>query len=273
MTRVLVTGSRGLLGATLMKVLPELGLEVKGLEGDIRFPDEIDREVALYWPQLVVHCAAKTSVPGCEKDPVDAFNVNARGCERIVNAAKIVGAKIIYISTASVFSGEEGNYKETDIPSPLRVYDQSKREGELFVLDYKGGMVLRLNLIGIHPEQTRVRNFLEWLVDAFKNNRDITLFDNVFINPVSNFTAADFISSWVQHVQSTPRKILHIGSTNVVTKAQIGRLVAAHFPKYQGKITAGNSTDQPKQMWLNTDLVQSMGFIMPTVGFEVLSCM
>ena len=47
-------------------------------------------------------------------------------------------------------------------------------------------MVLRLNLIGIHPDGSRGKNFLEWLLDDIHANKDLTLFADVCINPLSN---------------------------------------------------------------------------------------
>ena len=51
-------------------------------------------------------------------------------------------------------------------------------------------MVLRLNLIGIHPDGSRGQNFLEWLLDGFRANKDMTLFADACINPLSNWTIA-----------------------------------------------------------------------------------
>ena len=274
--KVLVTGARGLLGATLMHLLPSLGFDVKALAADVRDQERVESEataaaVGVNW---IVHAAAKTDVAACERNPADAFAVNADGCKNIVNAANALAARVIYISTASIFSGDFGNYRETDRPAPCNVYDQTKLKGERHILDYERGLVLRLNLIGVHPNGSRGKNFFEWLVDAFCTDRDVKLFDDVFINPLSNWSAAVQIAAIM--TKELDERVLHIGSKDVLSKAMIGKLAAKRFPNYRGGITTGSvdavadNVSRPKQMWLNADYASArLSIKMPTLAEEV----
>jgi len=146
--------------------------------------------------------------------------------------------------------------------------------GEQIVLEYDLGLVLRINLIGIHPKGSRGVNFFEWLVDSIKANKDIQLFSDVMINPLSNWTIAEFISKIIKI--KPEEKILHIGSKNVLSKADIGRFVIKELGNYKGKAkfisVDDNKTNaiRPKQMWLNTDHVQTkLGLTMPTLESEI----
>ena len=192
---------------------------------------------------------------------------------RVVAAAQAAGAPILYISTASVFRGDHGNCREEDAPEPTNAYNQSKREGERHTLDYERGMVLRLNMIGIHPDGSRSQNFLEWLLDRFGANEDMILFADACINPLSNWTIAALIAKIM--TRDGLGKILHIGSRDVLSKAAIGELVRTHFPGYRGTVRPG-SVDaiadgrfRPKQMWLNTDRAAALLGSMPTVAQEL----
>ena len=191
---VVVSGARGLLGATLMRVLPDAGFRAIPLTDDIRDAAAVAKQIAQAAPAHVVHAAAMTYVAACERQPQEAFAVNGEGTKNVVEAARAAGAPILYISTASVFRGDHGDYREEDAPEPTNAYNQSKREGERHTLDYERGMVLRLNLIGIHPDGSRGQNFFEWLVDSFRANKDITLFADACINPLSNWTIAALIA-------------------------------------------------------------------------------
>ncbi len=191
---VVVSGARGLLGATLMRVLPDAGFRAIPLSDDIRDAPAVAKQIAQAAPSHVVHAAAMTYVAACERQPQEAFAVNGEGTKNVVEAARAAGAPILYISTASVFKGDHGDYREEDAPEPTNAYNQSKREGERRTLDYERGMVLRLNLIGIHPDGSRGQNFLEWLVDRFRANKDMTLFADACINPLSNWTIAALIA-------------------------------------------------------------------------------
>ena len=273
MSDVVVTGSRGLLGATLMRVLPEAGFRAVPFTGDIRDAEAVATQIAQAAPAYVVHAAAMTYVAACERQPQQAFAVNCGGTKNVVAAARAAGASLLYISTASVFRGDHGDYGEEDAPDPTNAYNRSKREGERHTLDYDRGLVLRLNMIGIHPDGSRSQNFLEWLLDRFCANEDMVLFADACINPLSNWTIAALIAKVMTRDGSG--KILHIGSRDVKSKAAIGELVCARFPGYLGTVRPG-SVDaiadgryRPKQMWLNTDRSAALLGPMPTVAQEL----
>ena len=273
MSTVIVTGSRGLLGATLMRTLPEAGFRAVALTGDIRDAAAVAKQIAQVAPAHVLHTAAMTDVAACERQPQQAFAVNGEGTKNIVAAARAAGGRILYISTASVFRGDHGDCREADTPEPINAYNQSKREGERHTLDYDGGMVLRLNLIGIHPDGSRGKNFLEWLLDDIGANKDVTLFADVCINPLSNWTIAALIAKILTHARLD--KILHIGSRDAKSKAAIGELARARFPGYRGTMQAGSvdaiadGVFRPKQMWLNTDKATALLGPMPAVAQEL----
>jgi dTDP-4-dehydrorhamnose reductase len=268
-----ITGTRGLLGTTLMKVIGETGLRPVAFQGDVRDAPQVAREIVKAAPKYIVHAAAMTDVITCEREPERAYAVNAKGTGHILEAARSVGAHVLFVSTASVFKGDKGNYREDDAPAPFNTYNRSKREGELQVLQYEKGVVLRLNVIGIHPSGSRGRNFLEWLADSFRANRDMTLFDDIWINPLSNWTVATLIARILR--SDAPNQIVHIGSRDVLSKAEIGELVKLQFPQYRGCISCGSAESmgdgvvRPKQMWLNTEAASAMLGSMPTIAQEL----
>jgi dTDP-4-dehydrorhamnose reductase len=271
--RVLITGPRGLLGATLMRVLPEAGFDAVAFRGDIRDAAAAADEIAAAAPAHIVHTAAMTDVGECERKPHEAYAINGTGTKHIVEAARSARAHVLYISTASVFRGDRGDYRETEAPDPLNAYNVSKRQGELHTLGYDKGVVLRLNLIGVHPNGSRGKNFLEWLLDCFRAGKDMSLFRDVWINPLSNWTIAALMAKILS--ADPPDKILHIGSRDVLSKAAIGGLVQGHFPNYRG-VQRLDSVDtltdgafRPKHMWLNTDLAASLLGAMPAVSEEI----
>ena len=149
--KILITGSNGLLGSTLAKVFKNGDYEICGLD----LPIDITKKQALrdyIKPRLpfdhIVHTAALTDVDFCEANHRLCYKVNVEGTKNVVDLAKEIKAKLIYISTVSVFSGKKGNYKETDIPYPKNFYSLTKFLGEYPVLEYNKGLVLRINFLG-----------------------------------------------------------------------------------------------------------------------------
>lgn len=270
MTSIAITGAGGLLGSTLMRTL----LGAKTIQSDIRDADSLKDEITQSGAKWIVHTAAKTNVAQCEKDPKEAFAVNGEGTKHVVDAAHAIGARVIYISTVSVFSGLSGDYRESDMPEPINVHNASKVKGEEYVRSYDGGVILRLNLIGVHPEGSRGTNFIEWLIDSIKAGKDLSLFEDVMINPLSNWTVAKMISHII--TTGTSEKILHIASSDVRSKADIGEMLAKRFPDYRGKINhvsvdaIADGVKRPKEMWLNTDYTkEKLGLTMPTLDAEI----
>jgi dTDP-4-dehydrorhamnose reductase len=78
-----------------------------------------------------VHCAAYTAVDACESHPDEAFALNATATRHVMDAAREVGAYVVYFSTDYVFDGTKPEpYVETDATNPLSVYGQTKLAGE-----------------------------------------------------------------------------------------------------------------------------------------------
>ncbi|MBD3426569.1 MAG: dTDP-4-dehydrorhamnose reductase [Candidatus Omnitrophica bacterium] len=144
--KILVTGAAGMLGAEIVKDLIKKGHDVVQTDINQRLPDinalnvtdpgGVSRFVGESSPDYVFHLAAETNVDLCEQDPEHAYRVNAAGTENIVRACSENGAKLLYISTGSVFNGQkDAPYTETDEPDPLSIYGKSKYEGEKAVKD------------------------------------------------------------------------------------------------------------------------------------------
>lgn len=274
MSSIVVTGPRGLLGSTVVRVFRDAGFDVHPYEGDITNPEELRAFVeSLSTVDVVVHTAAVTNVNQCEKEPVLCTSVNVDGTRNVRDAAASRNVKLIHISTVSVFDGVDGNYREDDPTHPINAYNTSKEQAERVVMEYENALILRINIIGIHPDGSRGRNFMEWLIDSFRNNADMNLFTDIRINPLSSWTLAERIKDLV--MQWPTDKILHLGSRTILSKADIGRLIAPSFPSYSGKMTVGSSDAvstqayRPKNLFLNTDRAQVLGLEMPSLEDEL----
>jgi len=138
--KVLITGSNGQLGSEIkelesdydtleciFKDLPELDICDTELLNRFIIENDID---------AVINCAAYTAVDQAEENPEIAEQVNAKGVLNLVNALEIVNGKLIHISTDYVFDGNHSHpYKESDQVSPIGVYGETKRAGEIAVMN------------------------------------------------------------------------------------------------------------------------------------------
>jgi dTDP-4-dehydrorhamnose reductase len=138
--RVLITGSNGQLGSEIKELATnykKLDFVFKDLpELDICNFEALQAFIIDFNINIVINCAAYTAVDKSEEDAEIAEQVNYEGVLNIVNALQTVNGKLIHISTDYVFDGNQYMpYREIDPVSPIGVYGETKREGELAVIN------------------------------------------------------------------------------------------------------------------------------------------
>ncbi len=102
--------------------------------GDLADPVWAD-EIRRINPDWVIHSAAMTDVDGCERNPDEAFRVNAKATEYWARICRDLDKPLLFVSTDYVFDGcKQGPYEETDPTHPVSVYGASKLAGETAVL-------------------------------------------------------------------------------------------------------------------------------------------
>jgi dTDP-4-dehydrorhamnose reductase len=131
--RVMIFGATGLLGQALMREWSED--EVVGLSSidvDICDRQEVSEKVETVRPDWIVLAAAYTDVDGSESSQGRAFAVNRDGAVNVAEAAKAVGARLLFVSSDYVFDGTKNfPYEIDDTRNPLGVYGRSKAEAEI----------------------------------------------------------------------------------------------------------------------------------------------
>ena len=148
--KVLITGSAGQLGTDLVASAKHLGLDViatSHADLDIADKNLVSQKIAEAAPEAIIHAAAWTAVDACESDTKKAMAINSDGTANIVNAARQIGARVVYVSTDYVFDGTKATpYIESDIANPQSVYGASKFAGEQH-LDLKQDAVVRISWV------------------------------------------------------------------------------------------------------------------------------
>lgn len=131
--RIAVTGAGGGL-ARAFAVAASAEHEVRGFSRadlDVRDHDAVIAALGPLEADVILHCAAMTSVDGCDAEPARAAETNVLGSFNAAHAARRSGARLVAISTDYVFDGEKGApYDERDRPNPLSVYGWTKLAGE-----------------------------------------------------------------------------------------------------------------------------------------------
>jgi dTDP-4-dehydrorhamnose reductase len=221
--RVLVTGCKGQLATDLLRILDH-SYELAGADhGDLDITDA--RKVRDYLealrPQIVLHTAALTKVDYCEKNPDQAFVVNAEGTKNVAQACNRVSAHMLYFSTDYVFDGtKNAPYTEEDTPNPLSVYGRSKFAGETFASELlKDLCIVRVSwLYGGSGE-----NFVAKLVESGRDQLAVAASGGE-VTPLRVVADRYGCPTWTEDVARQVRLVLENNMTGVVHAAAHGRV-------------------------------------------------
>lgn len=199
--KILITGSNGLLGQKLIKLLsskPDIELlatskganRVSNQEGyqyqslDITSQQEINAVFDEFKPNAVINTAAMTNVDACEDDKELCWDLNVNAVKYMIAVSEKYNTHLIHLSTDFVFDGEAGPYKETDQPNPLSYYGKSKYEAEklLQASDIKWTIARTIIVYGVAENMSR-SNIVLWAKEALEKGNPLTIVDDQFRSP------------------------------------------------------------------------------------------
>ena len=161
--QTIVTGANGQLGRSIKRLVKQ-----KKISNSFVFAtrEQLDlsnlQNIKSYFEvnkfDLIINCAAYTSVDKAELDEKEANMVNHLALKQIAEIAQRNNIKLIHISTDFVFDGLKGSapYLESDQTSPINAYGKTKLDGENAILS-----IMKFNAIIIRTS---------WLYSEYGNN-------------------------------------------------------------------------------------------------------
>ncbi len=227
---ILVTGG-GLLGSEVVRAL-QREHDVTGTyhskpkDGAIRL-DVSDREntlrsITALQPEIIVHTAAQTNVDYCEDHRKEAMAANAYGTKNIVDAARMAGSKVIYVSTDFVFDGMKGMYVEDDPVDPLSFYAYSKLIGEYYVKGIPGHVIARTSVVYGNARQ----NFVSWVKDSLENGQKIRVVTNQYNSPTLSVDCAEAIAALIKNDAAG---IFHTAGSERISRYEFAKKIARFY--------------------------------------------
>ena len=193
----MIFGASGQVGSEIQKIIGESIPVFHHKTNNPNYVDfgdfsAIENKIREIKPEIIINCAAKADVEGCELNHREAYEVNALAVKHIVKAAEKIGAYVIHISTDYVFDGSVGNYSESSVPNPINYYGLSKLLGDAFAMSYVNSLVVRTSgVFGIK------NNFPVYAYNTLKDNRKLKVIDS-FYSPIHARLLAKAISSLLE---------------------------------------------------------------------------
>ena len=142
---MLITGGAGKLGTAIAKLLPDAIVATRtnfDITDAIALSNFLDAHKGV---DTIIHCAAMISPPKIKENPSEATRANIIGTALLSNACFERNIRLVYISTDYVFSGDNGNYKESSELLPQNKYAWSKLGGECAVQMLDNFVIIRLS--------------------------------------------------------------------------------------------------------------------------------
>ncbi len=239
-----ITGAGGLIGNYLVQTAPKFApqLAVRALTRDrldlLDFA-AVRREFQNDRPQLVIHCAAVSTIAGVEADPQLARRVNIEATTLLAELAAEI--PFVFFSTDLIFDGRKGNYVETDAPNPLHLYGETKAAAEEIVLKNPRHLVVRTSLNGgVSP--TGDRGFNERMKREWQSGRMMKLFADEFRSPIPAVETARAV--W-NLAGKNCAGIFHVAGAEKLSRWQLGQLLAKRWPELNAKIEPASVADFP----------------------------
>lgn len=244
MNKVIITGSNGLLGQSLLNLILEekekykiygfsRGVNRSGREDftyvsiDITEEENLKEHVKEIQPDFIINTAAMTQVDDCEnnKQACDLLNIDV--VKWLSEVAEEINAHVIHISTDFIFDGVKGNYKETDTPNPLSYYGLSKLKSEEVLINSNSNFtILRTILVYGKVFNMSRSNIVLWVKQMLENHKEITIVDDQFRAPtyVLDLALACKIS-----MDKKATGVYNISSTKLMSVFEIAQEVADVF--------------------------------------------
>ena len=238
--RILITGASGLLGInlaielarkhTVIGTVNQHGLDQAVVPFDVIQVDllqqgAVEQTLETSLPDWVIHCAALANLDACEMDPQLAVQMNTELPAQLAIHVARGGARLLHISTDSVFDGARGNYTEEDIPNPPGVYSRTKLDGEQAVLQANPqALVARVNLFGWGI--TGKRSLAEFFYNHLEAGQVVQGFTDVFFCPILANDMAFLIEAMFKNDLTG---LYHLVGAEGLSKYAFGVAIARRF--------------------------------------------
>jgi dTDP-4-dehydrorhamnose reductase len=240
--RVLVLGATGMLGNAVLRFFAQSpGYEAFGSARtsaasrrlpahlhshvnsgiDVENVDTLTHLLSMIQPNVVINCVGLVKQLEEADDPLIAIPINSLLPHRLARLCRLIGARLVHMSTDCVFSGEKGMYTEFDRADAQDLYGRSKFLGEV---DYSNAITLRTSIIG--RELDGARSLIDWFLSQ---DRDVKGYKRAIFSGLPTVEIAQLIRDYV--IPNPELHGLYHVSADPISKFDLLKLVAQIYEK------------------------------------------
>ena len=269
--KILITGTNGLLGQKLLHKLRvdnyvELIATSKGenrvsnkngytyISLDVTNKEDVERIILAQKPHVVINTAAMTNVDACEEQKKECDLLNIDAVRYLADSCLRIDAHLIQISTDFIFDGEDGPYKEEDMPNPLSYYGLSKLRSEQLLQDHDvQWTILRTIIVFGIGENLSKGNIVLWAKDALAKGESLNIIDDQFRAPT---LAEDLADICILAARKKALGIFNASGKDIMSIYELVERVAKYY---------GNTSDNLNK--ISTATLNQKAIRPPRTGF------
>jgi len=272
---VIISGGSGLLATNIacrfrdefnvVLLLHERTIHLDGCRTEMATSSDqnvLSKLLEKYSPKLWINAAGLTSVEYCEAHPLHAHEVNVELAAKYAKCCYDADVYFVQISSDHLFDGAHSFAKESCEYAPGNVYAETKASAEVEVLkNCPVALVLRTSFFGWGPSYRH--SFSDWIIDALREYRKISLFDDVWITPVSTHVLA---SCLLGLYREKTHGIFNVASSERVSKFDFGVLLADVFGLDDSCLEAGSISEKSDLVRRPHDMSLSNAKLLSVLG-------
>ena len=285
MTKIAIIGTQGMLGSAVCRYLSEKTYQIIEINStgktqssnpvnqfDIAVSEIEMLENHLKGIDFVINCAGliKHKIDENNKDSLNnLIRINSLFPIQLTNLSHKLNFKVIQVATDCVYSGEKGNYSESDERDPVDYYGYSKVLGEHSDSNL---ITLRCSLVG--RELNSKVEFLEWIL-AHGKEKEINGFTDHFWNGLTTLHFAKIVNAIIEG-NNFKAGTFHLVPSDSVSKFELAKIILEFFGKSDVKITQSQSSKAVNRILttnyqeFNNDMWGNAGYNIPLTISEMV---
>jgi len=202
--------------------------------GDMLNLKTLNRIVADYGINTVIHCAAQAIVSTAQKDPVSTFETNVQGTVNLLEACRRCDVQTVYVVSTDKVYGERLRADELDPLVSTGIYETSKVAEDLAAQAYARTYGLKIiigracNTYGFDLAKRIIPNTIR---NCFKGEPPV-IYEGE--NTVRQYMyVSDHVKAMLHLISRTHEEypaIFNVGTEDILTQEQVVKRICNYYP-------------------------------------------
>lgn len=251
--KVLVIGATSLLGAALMRILPERFESVRGTgyskasQFNYDLLDATKEDSVRHYfethphPDILIYVSGEANADKAEDEQERAYALNAEAVSLIHKYCPNV--KFVYASTEYIFDGKSAPYTSASAPNPINYYGRTKLEGEWLTLKlFENSVSLRLGALYGYNRPFDKKTTVSKMLESINKNEDLRVDEGQIKHPI---LLDDAVKTLIKLLEQGVTGVFQANGALGYNKVEMAKIAVACLSEshsYKGKIEGFTET-------------------------------